>query len=683
MVIALVLLAGFLLTAPFAKIQLPRFDAFIPIYQSALIINDLVTAVLLFGQFSILRSRAMLVLACGYLFTALMVAAHMLSFPGLFAEGGLLGAGPQTTAWLYMFWHGGFPMLVIGYALLPQPAAERTLSRTRNPIIVGSAAILVAAAALVALTTAGQDLLPPIMSGNRYTPAMIGVVGGTWLFSLAALLVLARRRPYTVLDQWLMVVMFAWLCDIALSAVLNAGRFDLGFYAGRIFGFAATVFVLVVLLLETRALYARLARSLQAEQDTLRDANQVLEARVRERTRQLEAEIAERERMQEHLRDAQKLEAIGRMAGGIAHDFNNLLSIIQGNAELLLDKNLAEPDLRSVQAIDKASDRGVRLVRQILSFSRRQPLKVDVVDLRARSEELTEMLSRSVRGDVGITVTLADDLWPIECDVAELEIALMNLCVNARDAMPNGGTVHLEGVNRVLPASTDRVPDLAGRFVALSVRDNGTGIAPDDMKRVFEPFFTTKQVGKGTGLGLSQVYGFARQSGGGATIDSKLGEGTVVTLYLPRAASAATEPDTSEPAAEPRASGVVLLVEDDENVARMAQKMLEMLGYRAEHARDGGTALALLLSGRKFDIVFSDIIMPGGMSGLDLARKIRQRFPRMPILLSTGYARAAGEVHNEGFGIIAKPYRADALAAALRQAIAEAAQASNQTRGSA
>lgn len=674
LVVALVLLTIFLVTAPFAQVQLARLDAFIPIYESALIINDLVTAVLLFGQFSILRSRAMLVLSCGYLFTALMVAAHMLSFPGLFAEGGLLGAGPQTTAWLYMFWHGGFPLFVIAYALLPQPAAERAPLGPGAPIAASGAAVILAVLALVALTTAGQALLPPIMAGNRYTPAMIGVVGGTWLLSLAALLVLARRRPYTVLDLWLMVVMFAWLCDIALSAVLNAGRFDLGFYAGRIYGFAATGFVLVVLLLETRALYARLAQSLEAERLVLRDANLVLEERVRERTRQLEAEIAERERVQEHLRDIQKLEAIGRMAGGIAHDFNNLLSIIQGNAELLLDRKLGEAELHSVQAIDRASDRGTRLVRQILSFSRRQPLKLDVVDLRERAEELTEMLSRSVRGDIGLIVTLAEDLWPIECDVAELEIALMNLCVNARDAMPKGGTVHLEGVNRTIAPSGDWVPDLAGDFVALSVRDTGSGIAPHDLKRVFEPFFTTKEIGKGTGLGLSQVYGFARQSGGDATIDSTLGQGTVVTLYLPRALTAARAPDTPGRAAAERASGVVLLVEDDENVARMAQKMLEMIGYRAEHARDAGTALALLLSGKRFDIVFSDIIMPGGMSGLDLARKVRQHFPRMPVLLSTGYARAAGEVHAEGFGIIAKPYRADSLAAALQHAMDEAAQ---------
>jgi two-component system NtrC family sensor kinase len=288
------------------------------------------------------------------------------------------------------------------------------------------------------------------------------------------------------------------------------------------------------------------------------------------------------------------------------------------------------------------------------------------------------MLSQAVRGDIGLVVDIADDIGPIECDVTELEVALMNLCVNARDAMPKGGSVRVAGCNCTLVG--DRVPNLSGEFIALSVADTGGGIAPADISRVFEPFFTTKDVGKGTGLGLSQVYGFAQQTGGSVTIDSRVGEGTTVTIYLPRAKNAATAAAIPEQTATRRAKGAVLLVEDDENVAKIAMKILEMIGYRAEHARDGGTALALLLGGQKFDIVFSDILMPGGMSGLDLARKIRQHFPRMPVLLSTGYARAAGEVHREGFSIIAKPYRADSLAAALQRTIAETEQESAQSR---
>ena len=673
--VVLVSLAISLAAAPFAKTQLPRVEAFIPIYESALTFNDLITAILLFGQFSILRSRGILLLACAYLFTGLMVIAHLLSFPGLFAEGGLLSGGPQTTAWLYMVWHSVFPLLVMVYALQPRAGSDQPMKvAPRQAILAGIASVLVAVGLSVALTTMGHDLLPPVMDGNRYTPAMNVVVTTVWLFSLAALGLLWRRKPHSALDLWLMVVLCAWLCDVALAAVLNAGRFDLGFYAGRIFGFAATSFVLIVLLLETRALYARLAQSLEAERRILQDANQALEARVAERTRQLEAEIAEREKAQESLREAQKLEAIGRMAGGIAHDFNNLLTVVQGNAEILQDSPLDDDDMQAVKAIDRAAERGSRLVRQILTFSRRQALTTDVVDLRRRSEELSDMLGRAVRGDIRLIVSLAEDLWPVECDVAELEIALMNLCVNARDAMPKGGLVRVEGCNRTLEAETRHPTGLTGDFVVLTVTDTGAGIAPENITKVFEPFFTTKDVGKGTGLGLSQVYGFAQQTGGTATIDSKLGEGTTVTLYLPRAkAEAAAEaPSDRQPLAH--ATGSVLLVEDDDDVAAVAKNMLKLIGYRADHARDGATALALLLSGQKYDAIFSDIIMPGGMSGLDLARKVRQHFPSLPILLASGYARATGEVYREGFDIIAKPYSADSLAQALRRAIARSQQ---------
>ena len=330
--------------------------------------------------------------------------------------------------------------------------------------------------------------------------------------------------------------------------------------------------------------------------------------------------------------------------------------------------------MHAVKAIDRASERGARLVRQILTFSRRQPLNTDVVDLRQRADELSEMLGRAVRGDIRLIVSMPEDLWPVECDVAELEIALMNLCVNARDAMPKGGLVQVEGRNCTLEGTNGHPAPLTGDFVALSVTDTGTGIAPDDIKKVFEPFFTTKDVGKGTGLGLSQVYGFANQTGGTATIDSGLGEGTIVTLYLPRAKREAVATLVSDRQVASRGTGAILVVEDDEDVAAVVKNMLKLIGYRADHVRDGATALAVLLSGQKFDLVFSDIIMPGGMSGLDLARKIRQHFPGLPVLLSSGYARATGEVFREGFDIIAKPYGADSLAEALRRTVAKAAQ---------
>lgn len=706
-------LLGFALAAPFARTPLPRIEAFIPTYQSALTLNDLITAVLLFGQYSIDRSRGLLLLASGYLFTALMVVAHTLSFPGLFSPTGLMGAGPQTTAWLYMFWHGGFPIMVMGYAVGDgiAPAATPVIGGTARAAILKSIlAVIACVVGIVLLTTAGQALLPAIMVGSQATSALRAVVSIVLLLNVVALVLLWRRKPHSVLDLWLIVAQCAWLMDIALSALLNAGRFDLGFYVGRIYGLMAVSFVLMLLLLETRALYARLAQSLSKErvaadqrtkevqtvnlalresEQRLQGLNETLEQRVRERSQQLEAEITERARTLEALRESQKLEAIGRMAGGIAHDFNNLLTVILGNAEFLQQGSKPPADIHAAHAIDQAAERGIQLIRQILAFSRKQALNPELVDLRLRDKDLSEMLGRAVRGDVQIMINLADDLWPVECDVGELELALMNLCINARDAMPAGGLVQLTGQNRSLAAHQDPNPanisgivtgisDLTGEFVALTLSDTGAGIAPDHLKRVFEPFFTTKEVGKGTGLGLSQVYGFAQQSGGRAAIESEIGQGTSVTIYLPRATARGNAPTAEDRAVTQYGAGTILLVEDDEDVAKMALRMLAMIGYQGHHVLDARTALTLLLGGQHFDLLFSDIVMPGDMNGLDLARKVRQHFPRLPILLATGYSRAAAEVHRDGFTIIAKPYRADALAAAIASELRQRAVESSQ-----
>jgi signal transduction histidine kinase/CheY-like chemotaxis protein len=676
--------AVLLAAAPFATVPLTPVAPFIPIYQAALAISDIITAVLLFGQVTILRSRGILALACGYLFTALMIVPHTLSFPGLFAPTGLLGAGPQTTAWLYMGWHAGFPLLVIAYALLAGSRRDRLAGSAGAAIAAGVAAVAAAVVAWAALATAGQAWLPAIMNADRYTPSMIFVIGAIWALSGVALAVVWRRRPRTVLDLWLIVVLCAWICDIALSVVLNAGRFDLGFYVGRVFGLMAASFVLLVLLLETRGLYVRLARSLEYEREAavvraadLTVLNELLEARVAERSKALEAEIAERERAQVVAREAQKLEAIGRLAGGVAHDFNNLLTVIQAHAEFIGEAATREQERESAMAIDHAVERGARLIRQLMVFSRRQALKPEVVDLRARAGEMGDLLGRSLRGDIRMVVELADDLWPVECDPGELELALMNLCVNARDAMPRGGLVRLIGRN--LDGVRDNGVALDGPHVALIVADTGTGIAPENLARVFEPFFTTKDVGKGTGLGLSQVYGFAQQAGGGTTIDSALGEGTAVTIYLPRARAAAAAGAADGPGARLRASGTVLLVEDDDAVALVASRMLALLGYQAHHVRDARTALSVLLGGAHFVLLFSDIVMPGGMTGIELARKVRQHFPRLPILLATGATHAAADVVREGFTLIAKPYRADALSDAIRQTLAEAGEGARET----
>jgi signal transduction histidine kinase/ActR/RegA family two-component response regulator len=685
----------FLLCVPFAKTALPPIDAFIPAYESAVTINDLITTVLLFGQFTIIGRRGLKVLACGYLFTSLMASAHLLSFPGLLTPTGLLSGGAQTTVWLYMFWHAGFPLMVLAYALKGDADTEGT------GVARAVGAVLAAVLAAVLLTTAGHDLMPvllQVVDGKpNYTLAYRVIVGAIAGLSLLTLLALWRRKSHSVLDVWLMVTMCAWVFDIALSAMLNQRRFDLGFYAGRIYGLMAASFILLVLLLETRALFARLAGSLERRNIALRESearltqlNETLEQRVAERGRALEAEVAERQRIQESMRETQKLEAIGQMAGGIAHDFNNLLTVVMGNAGFLEDRLAPGPEREAAATVTRAAERGARLVRQILAFSRRQAVKPETIALNDRAAELVEMLRRSTRGDIRIVADFAADLWPFECDAAEFELALMNLCVNARDAMPSGGLVRLhavnlpEGIARETSASGNRFGGLVtheegkpvGDHVRISVTDTGTGIAPELLAKVFEPFFTTKEVGKGTGLGLSQVNGFAQQARGAAEIASSVGIGTTVSIILPRSIA-----DSGAETAELKAAndvaapgtGTVLLVEDDEDVAVAAMTILSMIGYKAQHVPNAGTALALLIGGERFDLMLSDIVMPGGMSGFELAQKVRQHFPWLPILLSTGYAKPAAEVHQAGFDIIAKPYNAASLLDAIIHARQSAA----------
>jgi signal transduction histidine kinase/ActR/RegA family two-component response regulator len=691
-------LGVFMFCVPFAKLALTPIDAFIPAYESAVTINDLITTVLLFGQFTILGQRGLKYLACGYLFTSMMALCHLLSFPGLLTPAGLLSGGSQTTVWLYMLWHGGFPLMVLAYALKGDAETDG------NGVAQAVGAVIGAVLVIVLITTVGHDLMPVLLhvvDGKPvYTLGYRIIVGAIACLSLITLVSLWRRKARSVLDIWLMVTICVWVFDVGLSAMLNERRFDLGFYVGRIYGLMAASFVLLVLLVETRALYSRLASSLERQntalresEDRLKQLNETLEQRVAERGRALEGELAERQRIHESMRETQKLEAIGQMAGGIAHDFNNLLTVVMGNAGFLEDRLVPGPERQAAATVNRAAERGARLVRQILAFSRRQAVNPEVIALNERSDELVDMLRRSTRGDIRIVADFAADLWPFECDAAEFELALMNLCVNARDAMPSGGLVRLHAINLpsgIAPdgASGNRVGGLVpnadgaalGDHVRISLTDSGTGIAPEVLSKVFEPFFTTKEVGKGTGLGLSQVYGFAQQARGAAEIVSAVGVGTTVSIILPRAIAAAGAATPERRAANDSAAsgtGTVLLVEDDEDVAIAAITILGMIGYKAQHVPNAGTALALLIGGERFDLMLSDIVMPGGMSGFELAQKVRQHFPWLPILLSTGYAQPAAEVHQAGFDIIAKPYNAASLLDAIVHARHNAARSEN------
>ncbi|MGB6750177.1 MAG: PAS domain S-box protein [Xanthobacteraceae bacterium] len=885
----------FAAAVPFARLQLPEVSAFIPTYESALLVSDLITAVLLFAQFSILRLSGVLILACGYLFSALIAVSHMLTFPGLFSLTGMLGAGPQSTAWLYMFWHGVFPLAVVTYALLKGDARATSLPDTfaRRVFLISVVGVVAAVVTLTSLSTIGQTLLPNIMQGNTYTSSMILVISTVWMLSAVALVVLWLRRPHTMLDLWLMVVMCAWIFDIGLSAVFNAGRFDLGFYAGRIYGLLAATFVLVMLLLETGALYAQLARLLATEQrkreveerhrifdisvdlilvtdqhgDFIRvspssatllgyDPEEMIghstaefiypddleptreEMRLARRGRQtrsfetrylhkdkrlvtlawtgawsepaqqhlfigrditaskiayeamLESErmaqdiiagaldgfvqvnetgevtewnpqaevifgwsrqealgkplndlflppgyqlrsdemiarlrntdegvkigerfeyeavrkdgrkikvetaltalrrrdgyvfngfvrdLTEKIAAEEQLKQAQKMESVGQLTGGIAHDFNNMLTVITGTIDILADGVAEKPRLAAIaKLISEAADRGAELTGHLLAFARKQPLQPRETDINALMVETGKLLHPTLGEHIEIETVLKTDVSSALVDPNQLSSALLNLAINARDAMPNGGKLMLETGNAVLDHSYAKTnPEVQpGNYVLIAVSDTGGGIPKEIRDKVFEPFFTTKEVGKGTGLGLSMVYGFVKQSGGHIKVYSEEGYGTTFKIYLPRAgAQAAPVVGTALDAEIEGGNETILVVEDDALVRTSVTAQIQGLGYRTLTAANAAEALAIADDGATFDLLFTDVIMPGKMNGRQLAEEMAKRHSPLKVLFTSGYTEDAVIHHgrlDRGVLLLAKPYRKLDLARMLRRAL--------------
>jgi PAS domain S-box-containing protein len=388
---------------------------------------------------------------------------------------------------------------------------------------------------------------------------------------------------------------------------------------------------------------------------------------TRDITERREAQ-ASLERAQEQLAQSQKMEALGQLTGSIAHDFNNLLMIVSGHAQLLRRRLTDPKHLQAIEAVHSAANRGESLTRQLLAFSRRQPLNPVVADLKERIAAVHEMLVGSLRGNVELKCDISEDVWSVEVDVAELELALVNVAVNARDAMPGGGSITLSARNVTLKKS-DGVDQLEGDFVALAMIDTGVGIAPDVLPRIFEPFFTTKALGKGTGLGLSQVYGFSHQSGGTVVATSNVGSGTAITIYLPRKhaalAKAAEAPATQVTGA---GQGTILVVEDNPEVAAVTASLVEQLGYQTLHAENAAEALNRLQLGDKIDLVFSDVVMPGSMNGMALAQAIASRYPQLPLLLTSGYSDVVQTAESQ-FPILRKPFQLPALDKAIREAL--------------
>jgi PAS domain S-box-containing protein len=394
-------------------------------------------------------------------------------------------------------------------------------------------------------------------------------------------------------------------------------------------------------------------------------------------------DLSDRKYVEEALREserrlaqAQKMEAVGQLTGGIAHDFNNLLLVITGNHELLdaqLDRDEQKVLLKEAQ---EAAMLGSRLTDQLLTFARRRHMDAQVIELNNHVIGITDMLRRTLGEQVMLSTSLARNVWAIRADPGQFQSAIVNMAVNARDAMPQGGKLVLETRNIVLDADhTDFHPELEpGEYVQLSISDTGSGVPPNIRDRVFEPFFTTKEKGRGTGLGLAMVYGFVKQSGGHITIYSEVGHGTTFNLYFPR-----VDGITSQPAArvtgaiDPDARETILVVEDDDRVRRLTITRLKMIGYQVLEASDGPKALDILTRGKAVDLVFTDLIMPGGMSGREVAARARQLKPGVRVLLTSGYAEELVDGENlelEGLKVLRKPYHQADLVMALREALA-------------
>jgi signal transduction histidine kinase len=386
---------------------------------------------------------------------------------------------------------------------------------------------------------------------------------------------------------------------------------------------------------------------------------------------------AERRAIERQLRHTQKMEAMGQLTGGIAHDFNNLLGVIVANADLLLDTVRGNPQqVELANEILASALHGADLTHRLLAFARQQPLSSELIALNEQLPRLITILTRTLGETIAISTVWGADLWETRVDPSQIQDALLNLAINARDAMPAGGTLTIETANAVLDEHYAALhPDVsAGEYVLLSITDTGSGMSPEILERVLEPFFTTKEIGKGTGLGLSMVYGFVKQSGGHLSIYSELGVGTTVRLYLPRARGEAV-PDAiaEQPAEAPAVTGeAILLVDDNAALRRVTLRRLSALGYSIEEAEDGPSALALLDAGKHFDLLFTDIGLPGGLNGYELADEARRRQPGLKVLFTTGYGGNGGSAHPHAVThLLRKPYRSDELAAKLRAALAD------------
>jgi signal transduction histidine kinase/CheY-like chemotaxis protein len=607
--------------------------------------------------------------------------AHGLSFPGLFSPSGLLGSGPQSTAWIYMFWHGGFPLFVIAYALLRGRPDDTSARAGWGAVLATSVAVAVGVLLLTTLTTVGHELLPPIMQGHSYTAAMLATVSTIWAASLLALIVLWRRRPHTVLDLWLMVVMCAWLLDIALSAVLNAGRFDVGFYAGRIYGLLAASFVLGVLLVENGLLYGRLAQSHAQERQRSLDLQ-----RLSSRLELLNSQLGSANR---ELREQTRLKS--EFLANMSHELRTPLNSIIGFSDLLKEGMAGESDnqLKFARHIFQSGHHLLALINDILDLSKIEAGKVDIhlvaVDLQAALNDAFTMLTAQTQAKrIGMKLTVEMGLRTISADSRRLKQILLNLLSNAIKFTPNGGHITVaaarvdrarvegplpgfrEGMRLPLPASEHE------QFVEISVTDTGIGIAPEQTRALFAPFMQVSNAvtrsAEGTGLGLVMVHRLAQLHGGTVAVTSEPGTGSCFTVWLPLDEAVRTDGPALAPRAAARSERrLALVVEDNAEAAALMRAQLETEGFEVRLAGSGEEALALAGQFTP-DVITLDILLPG-MDGWELLNRLKETAPweAVPVVVVSVVADQGRGFSLGAALVLQKPVGREALAKGLRR----------------
>ncbi len=518
LIVCLAFAAVTALFAPFASDDWPNVPAFFPAYQTLTAFCYALTAWLLFGDYRHGGKPSTLVLASGALWTALILVAQLLSAPGMVGPQRVIG-GDQTTIHLWMWWHLGPPLFALAYAFVqrrfpgrPSDADER---RTISTLTFSGAAF--SFFGVLVFVTRFHDSLPMLNRGADFSLIVTtGVAPAVTLLSAAAAgAVWAVTRGRTVLSLWLAVSLVALVFD-NLVTMAGGHRNSIGWYVGRFEALASAATLLMAYQHHIHEIARAAADSAAA----------------------LSVELAARHRAERAMLEGQKLEGLGQLTGGVAHDFGNILQLLTNELELIRRRAPDDFSRQRAESALRATARGTKLTRQLLTFAKRQPLHFDTVDLNARITDIVEMTRGSV-GLMTVELALAADLWPVVTDANELDSAILNLVMNARDAMPDGGIL------RIVTANTQALRDdgRSGDFVRVDFMDDGPGMAPEVLARAWEPFFTTKPAGKGTGLGLATVYGFVKQSGGNASLESRPGAGTTVTLALPKGAPSGLHAD--------------------------------------------------------------------------------------------------------------------------------------------